>query len=167
MKIALVAVTAALVAGCATPVDPNKITLNVITNPPGAMIYESDRVLAQSPAPIVYTISPSARAAGKITTRPITVVWPSGAKATASPSLFLTTGHFQQFVFSRPIDAPGLDKDLQYSAQMQQLNYARRNADAAERQAAAAEFAAVNSMPQNTWPTTVTCKTSGSKTTCN
>lgn len=162
-----VIVVAALMSGCATPVDPNMMKLQIITNPPGALIYEDGRALGQAPAFIPYVISPAARQVGKITPRPITVVWPSGAKATATPGMFLARGQQQHFVFSRPIDAPNLDKDLQYAAQLQQVGYARQQAAAAERQAEAAESAALSTYLLNTAPADITCKTTGSKTVCN
>lgn len=166
MKFILSIVAAAVLGGCATPIDPNQMTLEIIANPPGAMIYEDGRVLGQAPAFIPYIITPAARQVGTIKPRPITVVWPSGAKATASPGMLLAKGQRQHFIFSRPIDAPGLDKDLQYAAQLKQIHYAGQQAEAAERQAAAAESAAMNAYLLNSTPTTTTCKTLGSKTTC-
>lgn len=167
MKFLLPVIAAALISACATPVDPNMMTLEVITNPPGALIYEDGRALGQAPAFIPYVITPAVRHVGSITPRPITVVWPSGAKATASPGMLLARGQRQHFVFSRPMDAPNLDKDLQYAAQLQQVGYARQQAAAAQRQAEAAESAALSTYLLNTAPTNITCKTTGSKTVCN
>ncbi len=116
-----------MLAGCAvTPPRPaNELWLTIKSEPPGARITcdatdNSKIAFGFAPTTIVYTISPESRKAGKLTTKPCTAVWSSGATSVTGFALNLSIGMNQQITLNRPPGVAGLDKDMQFALQLQQ-----------------------------------------------
>ena len=105
-------------AGCATPIQPNQTLLTFVSVPPGAMIYEGQNAWGVAPQVKIYTSTN-----GVAKTIPITAIWASGARYTTSFNI--TLGARQTATFSRPPNAPGLDKDLMFAEQLRQADAAR------------------------------------------
>ncbi len=119
-----------LIGGCST-LPRNEAALTVYTQPPGAMLYEGDTAWGMAPQKRTYFGNANLTTAR---TNPITAIWASGAQITKTVTV--TMGRSDQYVvLSRPPDAPGLDKDLAYAAQLRQQQIERQQA-AAEQQAA-------------------------------
>lgn len=140
----LMLVSCALFTGCATTVAPNQVQVTFKTEPPGALLYEGNVGWGMAPQTRIFT----GEKYGTARTRPITAVWASGAKTTHYFDLRLGHGP-REATFSRPVDAPGLDKDLALAAQLQQIQ-------AQQAQAKAAENAALIQMFNATKPSTPT-----------
>ena len=121
----------------------NQAQLTYYTQPPGAMIYSGGDAWGVAPQTRVYTGNQNY---GSITTGEVTAVWASGAKARMSVNLPLGQGD-RQIVISRPVDAPGLDRDLSYAAQLQQQATNAAAANAQQRAATAATINAIYSKP--------------------
>lgn len=100
-------------AGCATPLKPNEARITYKSEPPGAMIYEGEKAWGVAPVVLVVTASDASVKVGYATTKKMFAVWPSGAKSAISTRVTLGQGD-REVTFSRPADAPGLDKDLAY-----------------------------------------------------
>lgn len=150
-----------VLAGCATPLKPNQVRITYDANPPGAMIYEGEKAWGTAPVTLIVTANDTAMRAGYAELRNMFAMWPSGAKSPRGVRVGLGRGD-QQFVFSRPSDAPGLDKDLAYAAQLRQIQAAEEQASAAS---SAAFWQMYNSMQPKS-PTYTDCMKIGSSVSC-
>jgi len=109
--------------GCATPRQPlqhNQALITFISVPPGAMIYEGQNAWGIAPQERLYSF----QSLNNPHTLPVTAVWASGAQSTTSFDV-TTLGIRQTATFSRPRNAPGLDKDLMFAEQLRQADAAR------------------------------------------
>lgn len=149
----------AFLAGCATPLKPNQIKVDINSEPPGAMIYDGDKAWGTTPISFVLSANESELRAGYKETSKVYAMWPSGAKSRNGIRIYLGQGA-QQFTFSRPSDAPGLGIDLAYAAQLRQIAASE----------SAAFWQSVNYMQANTpqpkSPTYTDCRKSGSGVNC-
>lgn len=108
--------------GCATPRQPlqhNQALITFISEPPGAMIYEGQNAWGIAPERRLYSF----RSLNDPQTHRLTAVWASGAQSTTTFNV--TLGISQTATFSRPRNAPGLDKDLMFAEQLRQADAAR------------------------------------------
>ncbi len=145
-----------VLAGCATPLKQNQVRVTFYSEPPGAMIYWKDHAYGIAPQTLTFDLPDDAVRRGYLDDNFIRALWPSGAEA---KGVRLTTQVREgEFKFSRPPNAPGLDKDLAYAVQLRQIQ--------------AAEAAAFWQMYKSTQPkqprsTTYTdCTKSGSSVSC-
>lgn len=99
-----------LLTSCATSLEPNQVRVRIESMPEGALIYSGNKSMGKSPANVTYNASEQAVRSGFIITD-VYAVWPSGAKATERLRINIGQGR-QEFVISRPADAPGLEIDL-------------------------------------------------------
>lgn len=119
--------------GCST-VPPNHAQLTVTSEPLGALIYSDATLMGTAPVVLTYQASPGQP---KVTTRPLTAVWPSGARVTDA-AVMGPPGNRYHFVLQRPIHTPGLQTDLAHEAQLRQLAIAQREQERKEQAAAGA-----------------------------
>lgn len=156
-----------LLGACST-LPRNEAALTVYTQPPGAMLYEGDVAWGMAPQQRIYFGNPNFSTAQ---TKPITAIWPSGTKI--SKAITVTLGRSDQFVvLSRPPDAPDIDKDLAYAAQLRQQEIEKEKAAAQHRAATAAAISAIYAnqpkpiyqVPQ---PTNTNCIMLGNTLHCN
>ena len=146
----------ALLGGCVS-VPKNQAYTTFYSQPPGAMLYEGNTAWGLAPQTRIFTTNPGQSA---ITSAPITAIWASGARVTTPVSM--TPGIEQAFTFSRPPNAPGLDKDLALANQMQQNQIAQEQADAQN----AAAFAAAMKASQLAPPVMTNCTTALNTVNC-
>ena len=151
----------AFLVGCATPLKPNQVRVSFNSEPPGAMIYNGDKAWGTAPVELVLTASEGAVRAGYSDQNDMYAMWPSGAKSRKGVRIQVGQGS-RQFTFSRPSDAPGLDKDLAYAAQLRQIQAAEEQASAAS---SAAFWQMYNSMQPKS-PTYTDCTKFGSSISC-
>jgi hypothetical protein len=143
--------TCLLLMGCAT-LKPNQVSFTVYAEPPGAMLYEGDVSWGMAPQARIYT---GDLKVGTIQTKPITAIWPSGARQTQHFNLPMKQGD-RQAILSRPKEAPGLDRDLTFAAQLRSI---KAQEDAASAASAAAYYQMLNASKPAApaYPTTTTC----------
>lgn len=98
-----------LLTSCATSLEPNQVRVRIESMPKGAVIYSGNKSMGESPTYVTYNASEQAVRSGFIISD-VYAVWPSGAKATERLRINLGQGT-QEFVISRPADAPGLEID--------------------------------------------------------
>lgn len=153
--------TVALISGCATPLKPNQVRITFNSEPPGAMIYDGEKAWGNAPVTLVLTASENAMRAGYSEQNSVYAMWPSGAKSRKGVRIHVGKGS-QQFTFSRPSDAPGLDKDLAYAAQLRQIRASEEQASAAS---SAAFWQMYNAMQPKS-PTYTDCTKFGSSVSC-
>lgn len=150
-----------MVVGCATSLQPNQVSLTLNSEPPGAMIYDGEKAWGTTPVELVLTANESSVGVGYADLQYLYAMWPSGAKSRKGVRVRVGRGE-QEYTFSRPSDAPSLDKDLAYAAQLRQIK-------ASEEQASAASSAAIwqmyNSMQPKS-PTYTDCTKFGSSVSC-
>lgn len=150
-----------ILVGCATSLKPNQVLITFNSEPPGAMIYDGEKAWGIAPIKLVFSANEYVMRAGYADQNGFYAMWPSGAKSKKGGRVNVGQGS-QQFTFSRPSDAPGLDKDLTYAAQLRQI-------EASEEQASAASSAAFwqmyNSMQLKS-PSYTDCTKFGSSVSC-
>lgn len=128
---------AALLTGCAS----NSVLLYVHTQPPGAYVSEktSGTAFGVSPVAVTYTragLKGHKDKTGCSIVKGFDARWVSGATAASEETIRLCGGSdAYNITIQRNPAAPGLEQDLDFSLRMQ-------NANAVQRQAAAAEAAA-------------------------
>lgn len=175
LGIAIGCIAAAIcLAGCG-----KTITMVYHSNPEGALVYEGDTLQGRTPITLEYKAPPAFNAGGCATFRTMTAVWPSGARAVVpGVTACKTNTYLQNFVFERPLDAPGLNVDAQIAAAHEIARAAQAQDDAATADAnawmignalgnaAGAAFAHPAPTPPPTYPAapssvpeTVTCTT--------
>lgn len=104
-----------LLAACATALKPNQVSVEFYTEPPQAFLFGSDgSAWGIAPQTRVWTFN-SIEEAKRGGTYSVTAKWVSGAERTDNIRLS-TSVQKGTYTLSRPIDAPGLDQDLEYVA---------------------------------------------------
>jgi hypothetical protein len=150
-----------LVVGCAS-VPKNQAVVTFYSQPPGAMLYEGDVAWGLAPQTRVYTGSVGQP---HLTSKAVTAVWASGARD--SRHITMTLGQRQEYMFSRPQDAPGLDTDLGFVNQLQRNAIAKQQADAASAEAARQALQSMQPKPKPVRaPTTTNCTALGDTIKC-
>jgi hypothetical protein len=144
-------------AGCATPLQSNQVLINFVSVPPGAMIYDGPYALGLAPQERLY----SWPTPNNPQTRPVTAVWTSGAQATSTFNVVLGTN--QTATFSRPRNAPGLDKDLMFAERLRQANAVSSAEVAAAFSDAIRSFTTSRQPPPSV---TTNCRRIGDSVTC-
>lgn len=153
--------------GCNT-LPRNEAALTVYSQPPGAMLYEGDNAWGMAPQQRTYFGNPNF---ATVQTKPITAIWPSGARVTKA--ITITLGRSDQYIIlSRPPDAPDLDKDLTYAAQLRQQEIEKEKAAAQQRAATAAAISSIYAnQPKPVYqirpPTSTNCMMVGNMMNCN
>jgi len=123
---------AAALSGCVA-MQSNQMVVQIDCVPSGALVYEGDKAIGQCPAEISYPITPFDRQMGVVETPPLTARWASGAEQTLPGYRTPVEQGGYRITFSRPEDAPNLDKDLAASndwerrMEMQAQNEAMRD----------------------------------------
>lgn len=107
--------------GCATP-QRNQVFLTFESVPTGAMLYEGQKALGLAPQEKIFSYNGVPTTMPTTTTMPITAVWASGASVTRTFNV--TLGTSQIATFSRPPNAPNLDKDLMFAERLRQADAA-------------------------------------------
>jgi hypothetical protein len=72
-------------------------------------------------------------------TKEVTVVWPSGARTTYFTDLPIDGREFEATI-SRPLDAPGIEKDWEWATSLERTAAAKADADRAASNAAFRAF---------------------------
>lgn len=96
--------------GCATALEPNQVRVTFKSDPPGAMLYSQEKEWGMAPQTRTYTGNLSK---GIIINAPVIAVWASGAKY--SYTYPYEIGKEWTSTISRPKNAPGLEKDLNFA----------------------------------------------------
>lgn len=123
LKVLGISLVAALLGACAgTP--PTRAMLTYESVPDGAEIFEGSQSLGTVPVTRTYD---SDGKSGDITTPDVRAVWPSGAQTTYFTKL--PVGSDRVAKLERPMDAPGLQQDLEHAKQVADA----RKQDAARR----------------------------------
>lgn len=150
----------AVFVGCATPLKSNQVRVMFNSEPPGALIYWKDIAYGTAPQTLTFDLPTDAVRRGYLNDNFVRAIWPSGAEVKGIRlTMQIREGVFK---FSRPPNAPGLDKDLAYAAQLRQIQ-------ASEEQASAASSAAFWQMYNSTQPRSPTytdCTKFGSSVSC-
>lgn len=153
-----------LLLGCASPLKQNQVHVTYDSEPPGAMIYEGEKAWGTAPVNLINTVNENSLRAGYFDLVDMFAVWPSGAKSRSQSVRVLIGKGPQFFSFSRPSDAPGLDKDLAYVSQLKQIKASQAQANAAS---SAAFWQAYNALqPKRKSPTYTDCSKVGSSVNC-
>src|SRR5215469_11603041 len=149
LRFALLLATPVVLSGCndlmvAQLHHQKIIQVTYQSDPPGAMVSDSNRPWGRTPVTLRYTVSAASVVGGRcIPIMPITVRWPSGATA-GFHQVCVRFGPHQieldgQLLAQRPANAPGLEQDVQFAAAYEK---AQAQIQAAAQMAAAAENAA-------------------------
>jgi hypothetical protein len=150
------------IVGCATP----GVNITVTSSPDGAYIISEGPVTGLVPVEAFWdkkTLDALGRDEnGCFLLQGFTATWVSGA-VTSVPILRhcdkSTDGNYN-FVMSRDMNAPGLDKDLQFALQVQNLRVQKAQADAAQAMAYASMWSAARAnQPKQQ---SINCSTYGS-----
>ena len=152
-------------AGCSSSLPRNQVVLTYYAQPPGAMLYgQNGDAWGMAPQQRVYT-SDQFRNGTQVKLGDVIAIWPSGAKAKASLAQQRRPNEegYYQFTISRPMDAPGLEKDMNYAAQLQSIEAQNR---AARAQEDAADMAAYSAYSQMFKTTNTTCNNIGGMVSC-
>jgi hypothetical protein len=112
-KLTLLVLTASLLCACAAGPAPRKAMLTYESVPDGAQIFEGDKALGTVPVTRTYE---SDGTSGTITTPDVRAVWPSGAQTSYFTQL--PVGSDRVAKLERPVDAPGLQQDLEHAKQV-------------------------------------------------
>ena len=107
-----------LLCGCVSSPQPLQITY--ISDPPGALVVDSaGKAWGRAPVTLAYTDALMPLRQGQcVYPWPITMHWPSGAQQTMKPVACPGDGRNQQLVIDRPKDAPGIDLDVRFAAEI-------------------------------------------------
>ena len=117
------------------------------------MIYWKDIAYGTAPQTLTFDLPADAVRRGYLDDMFVRAIWPSGAEANGIRlTMQIREGEFK---FSRPPNAPGLDKDLAYAAQLRQVQASE----------ATAIWQMYNSM-QPKLPTYTDCTKFGSSVSC-
>ena len=106
------------------------------SHPPGASIYEGGAFVGIAPQKRSYR---SLTGSKEGRTPEITVVWPSGAKATYYTDLPLDGREFEVTI-QRPTGEPGIERDWEWASSIERSNAAKAEADRAATNAAIGGF---------------------------
>ena len=109
----LLVLAASLLCACAAGPQSRKAMLTYQSVPDGAQIFEGDKALGTVPVTRTYE---SDGTSGTITTPDVRAVWPSGAQT--SYFTLLPVGSDRVAKLERPVDAPGLQQDLEHAKQV-------------------------------------------------
>lgn len=123
-------ITCLIFTSCAKPLAPNQVRVTFSSIPEGAMIYEGEKAWGVAPVTLIYTVNDDAVRKGYFTEYNMFALWPSGAKHGGAVGIQVGEGS-REVTFSRPSDAPGLDKDLSFAAQLELIEAAKEEAAAA------------------------------------
>ncbi len=155
----------ATIVGCATP----GVRITVTSSPDGAYITSEGGVTGLVPVVAFWdkkTLDGLGRDAnGCLLLQGFTATWVSGA-ATTVPILRHCdkgTDGYYSFVMARDMNAPGLDKDLQFALQVENARVQKQQADAAQAMAYSAMWSAARAN-QPTYKSTqqsINCTTYG------
>lgn len=124
----------ALCSCASIPSDQSSMTYR--THPPGASIYEGGAFVGVAPQKRLYR-SLTGSKVGR--TPEITVVWPSGAKATYYTDLPFDGREFEVTI-QRPNGEPGIERDWEWASSIERSNAAKAEADRAATNAAIGGF---------------------------
>jgi hypothetical protein len=118
--------------GCSTT-----LTMNVYTNPPGAMVVEGSRTIGKAPLQVQYKPTPEFDSGGCMVLNPLHARWWSGAETQpVQLRVCAAQTYLQNYTFLRP-DTPGIEEDLAYAANAAvEAEHAAANAAAAAAQRA-------------------------------
>jgi len=108
----------------------SNIGLTYKTQPLGAMVSFIDgRQIGETPAKLYYKWDEKYVRNGCLHIKGFTAKWVSGAQATSPETLRVcnSSGDFE-YTLARPTDAPGLEKDMNYAMQTQQLRLQQQQA---------------------------------------
>jgi hypothetical protein len=103
--------------GCTTS---NRISMTYYSDPPGAVLYEGQRLFGYTPITLYYQVSPESREQGYVHIQGTTARWVSGASiSNGGRFAFLNQGDVFQYTFIRPDNVQGREKDINFSLQLQ------------------------------------------------
>ena len=119
-KICTLCMLAVALTGCAS-IDPTKVYLQLDSVPSGAMLYYDSTAYGTLPRTLTFDKSGQLP---KMKTSTFTAYWPSGAKV--STGLILNRDKKNTYVFRRPMDAAGLEGDMQNERSIQAAQEADR-----------------------------------------
>ena len=157
-----------LIGGCATPLAHNQVRVTFESEPAGAAIYWGSTAYGTAPQTLTFDLSDDAVRRGWQLDDNLRVVWPSGAERRGITLNMAVRDSVLRY--SRPADAPGLERDLAWALQLGQA----RNAGISGTEAllllsgAAAQGYAQGRQSTTpakpTSPQTVTCRTDVART---
>lgn len=128
-------VSAWVCTGCASV-----LTMNYYSTPPGAAVYEGQRLLGYAPLSVNYTPTPQFKAGGCMQLNAVSAQWSSGVSTSAVPIQACgSTGYYQQWYFQRP-EAPGIESDLAQARAIEAARYAAEAQAHAQAQQNAAQL---------------------------
>jgi hypothetical protein len=131
--------------GCASPLN-----ITYYSNPSGAALYQGSQMFGYCPITLQYTVTRDDKSQGSKLLQETTACWVSGAvcgSGTIRADL-RQYGRNQQFTFTRPVDAPGLDMDVNFAIEQQRNAILQRQAQAQE---IAAQYQLLGMLNQQTY----------------
>lgn len=118
-------------ASCAQ--SQKEIKLSIYSEPTGATIIESGRIMGQAPLILYYEANAEEIKFEQMRINALTAKWASGATVTNDPEWLNTSSSAYELTLRRPAHAAGLDIDLQYAEKVNATERERAEAEA-ERQ---------------------------------
>ena len=118
-------------ASCAQ--SQKEIKLSIYSEPTGATIIESGRIMGQAPLILYYEANAEEIKFEQMRINALTAKWASGATVTNDPEWLNTSSSAYELTLRRPAYAAGLDIDLQYAEKVNATERERAEAEA-ERQ---------------------------------
>jgi hypothetical protein len=117
-----------LCAGCVTAPALN---MTYHSDPEGATLYERGRLWGSTPVTLTYQESRAVFARNEcLLLNPMHVRWASGVVASVTTlQACPASGLSQAYVFVRPPDAPGADKDANFAVQLERDTALQQQAD--------------------------------------
>jgi hypothetical protein len=90
------------------------------SDPPGAVIYEGQKLFGYTPITLYYHVSPESRQQGYVHIRETTARWVSGISiSNGGRFAFLNQESAFQYTFIRPNNVQGREKDVNFAVQLQ------------------------------------------------
>jgi len=121
-------------SGCAR----NNVQVTFYSDPSGSTLYYGNKNYGFAPRSLWYPISEEDKKQGRTRIATPSARWVSGAVAeSVSLDLDLTRGYMWNHTIQRPVGVSGVEKDYQFSLELERTHAMQRQAAAQEAQAAA------------------------------
>jgi hypothetical protein len=164
LRVAAILAVLCVVTGCA-----NNLKITYRSDPPGAVLYQGERVIGYTPRTLTYNVSEEQAKRGSFRAAGTRVVWASGASAQV-PYLDANlnqNGYRQEFLFQRP-NVPGRADDMRFALELERNRIMKAQAEAQADQAYWQMYNAIQQQNRANRPTNCSSSVFGNtiNTTC-
>lgn len=128
----------------------SSVSVNYVTDPPGAKLYEGEKYLGTSPVRLEYQITNENRKEGKVRTRPVWASWVSGANSEELPGEFdINESTSWTVTIDRPKDHPNRLVDEQHGIEVQKLKIQQQQLQFQQQKARAEAYRNISNSNKN------------------